>query len=125
MKGVLIMKDLYDVIVQEVSVEKVNCIGNKNQENKKSSGNEDKNENNSENDNDSEKEKIKKSIKKAAKCCREKLLKYYNKTNNAYLIAVILDPRLKMQYFKDEEWDDELITKINQKYVFKNFCLWI
>jgi hypothetical protein len=72
------------------------------------------------NDDDENDEKIEKSIKKAAKSCREKLLKYYNKTNNAYLIAVILDPRLKMQYFKDEEWDDELINEINQKYVFLN-----
>jgi hypothetical protein len=70
------------------------------------------------NDDENDDEKIEKSIKNAAKSCREKLLKYYNKTNNAYLIAVILDPRLKMQYFKDEEWDDELINEINQKYVF-------
>jgi hypothetical protein len=87
-------------------------------------GDEESDENNDENDNDDDNddenndEKIEKSIKKAAKSCREKLLKYYNKTNNAYLIAVILDPRLKMQYFKDEEWDDELINEINQKYVF-------
>jgi hypothetical protein len=77
-------------------------------------------ESNEESDNDDDgdncdEEKIKKSIKKAAKCCKEKLLKYYNKTNNAYLFAVILDPRLKMQYFNDEEWGDELINEIYQK----------
>lgn len=80
------------------------------------------NENEDSEDDDDEivdENRIEKSIKKAAKCCKDKLLKYYNKTNNAYLIAVILDPRLKMHYFKDEEWDDELINEINQKYVLQ------
>ena len=70
--------------------------------------------------------KINKLIKKAAKYCKSKLLKYYNKTNDSYLISIILDPRFKMQYFKDKDWDDKLIDEINQKYIlfncFKNFC---
>ncbi|CAB5364726.1 unnamed protein product [Rhizophagus irregularis] len=74
---------------------------------------------NEENDdeNDDENIRIEKSIKKAAKYCKDKLLKYYVKTNNAYSIAVILDPRLKIQYFKDEEWGDDLINEINQNFV--------
>ncbi|CAB4385608.1 unnamed protein product [Rhizophagus irregularis] len=74
---------------------------------------------NDENDdeNDDENIRIEKSIKKAAKYCKDKLLKYYVKTNNAYSIAVILDPRLKIQYFKDEEWGDDLINEINQNFV--------
>ena len=35
-------------------------------------------------------------IKEAAKKYKNKLLKYYNKTNHACLIATILDPRLKI-----------------------------
>ncbi|POG63663.1 hypothetical protein GLOIN_2v1783792 [Rhizophagus irregularis DAOM 181602=DAOM 197198] len=74
---------------------------------------------NDENDdeNDDENIRIEKSIKKAAKYCKDKLLKYYVKTNNVYSIAVILDLRLKIQYFKDEEWDDDLINEINQNFV--------
>ena len=62
-------------------------------------------------------EKIMKLIKNAAKSCREKLLKYYNKTNDTYLIGIILDPRLKMEYYKDHEWGDELTNNIKQKLV--------
>ena len=35
-------------------------------------------------------------IYKAAEKSKKKLLEYYNKTNDAYLVATILDPRLKM-----------------------------
>src|SRR3954465_3591574 len=37
--------------------------------------------------------------------CRTKLMKYYNKTNNSYLISIILNSRLKLKYFQDHKWD--------------------
>jgi len=90
-------------------------------------GDENDNEEEEEDDENNEEEQINKLIKKAAKYCKSKLLKYYNKTNDSYLISIILDSCFKMQYFKDEDWDDKLIDEINQKYVlfncFKNFCL--
>ena len=67
-----------------------------------------------------EKEKDKKwsqLIKDASKKCKEKLIKYYNKTNNSYLISIILDPRLKLQYYKDHAWDEQSINEIQQKLV--------
>lgn len=54
-------------------------------------------------------------IRNAAKECRKKLLEYYNKTNDSYLISTILDPRLKLKYYEDNEWGDALITDIQQK----------
>jgi predicted DNA-binding protein with PD1-like motif len=49
-------------------------------------------------------------ITEAAGACKEILLKYYNKTNESYIIATILDPRLKIQYYKDNNWGDELVA---------------
>ena len=73
---------------------------------------------NNENDDDVEVDNEEKEIiKNAAKNCREKLIKYYNKTNDTYLIAIILDPRLKMEYFKEHEWGEELINETKQKLV--------
>ena len=56
-------------------------------------------------------------IKEASKKCKEKLLEYYNKTNDSYLISIILDPRLKLQYYQDHKWDEQLISEIQQKLV--------
>jgi hypothetical protein len=53
-------------------------------------------------------------IKEAAISYKEKLLKYYNKTNESYLIATILDPRLKLQYYKNNNWEKEIINNINK-----------
>ena len=61
------------------------------------------------------KDKSKQFLQEPAKNCREKLLEYYNKTNDAYLIATILDLRFKMVYYKDTEWEDKLINKIHKK----------
>jgi len=61
------------------------------------------------------------SIKLAAEKCKEKILEYYNKTNNIYLFATILDSRLKLQYFKGKEWGDELIKTIQERLVFLLF----
>lgn len=42
-------------------------------------------------------------FKKAVEACNRKLLEYYNKTNDAYLIVTILDFRFKMSYYKQNE----------------------
>jgi hypothetical protein len=57
-------------------------------------------------------------IKDASNKCRRKLLEYYNKTNDSYLISIILDPRLKLQYFQDHEWGETLINDTQQKLVY-------
>ena len=54
-------------------------------------------------------------ISEASVKCRTKLMEYYNKTNDSYLISIILDPRLKLKYFQDHEWDENLINEIQQK----------
>ncbi|GES73161.1 zinc finger BED domain-containing protein RICESLEEPER 2-like [Rhizophagus clarus] len=59
---------------------------------------EDENESEDEIGNDNEES----TIKKAAMNCRVKLLHYYNKTNDAYIIVTILDLKLKMKYYNDE-----------------------
>jgi len=53
-------------------------------------------------------------ISDAAEECKTKLLGYYNKTNNACLIATVLDPRLKLRYYRDNDWGDDLISNIQQ-----------
>ena len=52
-------------------------------------------------------------IQEAAKICWEKI-EYYNKTNKTYMLAVILDPRFKMQYYEDNGWED-LIKEIKKE----------
>ncbi|CAB5351889.1 unnamed protein product [Rhizophagus irregularis] len=71
-------------------------------------------ENDGENDDD---EKWNQIVKKAAKKCKVKLLEYYNKTNDTYLISTILDPRLKLKYYKDHNWEETLVNTIYQKFV--------
>ena len=53
-------------------------------------------------------------IQEVAKICREKILEYYNKTNKTYMLAVILDPRFKMQYYENNSWKD-LIEEIKKE----------
>lgn len=72
----------------------------------------DENIDNNDNENEEEWNQI---IKEAAKKSRVKLLEYYNKTNDTYLISTILDPRLKFQYYKDQNWEDTLTNSIYQK----------
>jgi len=62
-------------------------------------------------------------IKSAAEFCKVKLLTYYNKTNNTYLMSTILDPRLKLDYYKEHEWNDpdedvDMIEEIKQTLVY-------
>lgn len=57
-------------------------------------------------------------IKTVATKCRAKLLEYYNKTNDACIIVTILDPRLKMDYYNDETWNDDQRKEIHEKLIF-------
>ena len=57
-------------------------------------------------------------IKRVAIKSRDKLLNYYNKTNDACIIVTILDPRLKMDYYNDETWDDDQRKEIKEKLIF-------
>ncbi|PKB93201.1 hypothetical protein RhiirA5_442039 [Rhizophagus irregularis] len=106
---------LYNILIDHVEnvIGDVNVIGDENEEVIEDV--DDESEANSGNNNENEWSQI---IKNAAKICRLKLLEYYNKTNYSYLISTILDPRLKLQYYKDNEWEDELINDIQQKLVF-------
>ena len=70
---------------------------------------ENENENGSEieNEDDDENGNRESVIKVAATNCRIKLLKYYNKTNDACIIVTILDLRLKMEYYNNDTWSDD------------------
>lgn len=78
-------------------------------------------ENDNTEDNSNKDEKWSQLIVEAAKKCKEKLIEYYNKTNDSYLISVILDPRLKLIYFQDNNWEDELVIKIQKMLVYYYF----
>ncbi len=60
-------------------------------------------------------------VKEGAEKCKEKLVEYYNKTNETYLITTILDPRFKMLYYEENEWSHDEIDEINQRLVFLLF----
>ena len=47
----------------------------------------------------------------AAKVAKAKLLNYYHKTNEAYVVVFILDPCLKVDYFQDNNWEEDLIME--------------
>ena len=61
-----------------------------------------------------DKENIDLNIWKVAQICRRKILEYYNKTNKTYMLAVVLDPRFKMQYYEDNGWDN-LVEEIKKE----------
>src|SRR5271167_1724231 len=48
-------------------------------------------------------------MKMAAESARTKLLKYYNKVTPLYCIASALDPRINMEYFRNENWEEQYI----------------
>jgi len=107
---------LYNLLIDHVE----DTIGNdlnENNENEEDDGNDNANEDEVENEN-SDNDSGWKKLKKAAKKCKKKLLEYYNKTNDSYLIATILDPRLKLEYYRDHEWEEELINDIQNKLVY-------
>ncbi len=80
-------------------------------DNKKKNNENNESDDNNENENNNENNEL----KQAAKVCKNKLLEYYNKTNNTYLIATILDPRLKLEYYQNNNWRNELIDNIKNK----------
>jgi len=105
---------LYNILIDHLE----DIIGNNETED------DDNNNINTENDNtedDNENEKWSQLIKEAAKKCKRKLLEYYNKTNDSYLVSVILDPRLKLTYFQDNNWEDELVNKTQKMLVYYYF----
>ena len=59
-----------------------------------------------------------KEIIAGASVAREKLLEYYDKTAEVYIVPVVLDPRLKLNYFDAQEWGSLLETKVKAAYVF-------
>ncbi len=97
---------LYNILIDHVE----DVIGDENEENQIDDEN-----NSEEEEEEEEEEEWSQVIKNAAKKSKVKLLEYYNKTGNIYLIATILDSRLKLQYYKDQKWDNELISNIYQK----------
>ncbi|CAB4376342.1 unnamed protein product [Rhizophagus irregularis] len=102
---------LYNILIDHVE----DVIGNYKEDDDDEDDDEENNEeNNGENDDD---EKWNQIVKKAAKKCKVKLLEYYNKTNDTYLISTILDPRLKLKYYKDHNWEETLVNTIYQKFV--------
>jgi hypothetical protein len=109
---------LYNILIDHVE----DILKVSNDENEKDVGNEDDDkieEAEETEETESEKdEKWNQLIRDASNKCRTKLLEYYNKTGNSYLISIILDSRLKMQYFQDHEWGETLINDAQQKLVY-------
>ena len=61
-------------------------------------------------------------IYEAATKCHDKLLEYYNKTNDICIVVTILDPRLKMEYYENEEiWSKDQKNEIYTRLVFYCF----
>ena len=97
---------LYNILIDYVK----DVIGDENEENQIDDEN-----NSEEEEEEEEEEEWSQVIKNAAKKSKVKLLEYYNKTGDTYLIATILNSHLKLQYYKDQKWDNELISNIYQK----------
>jgi|SRR4051794_6406854 hypothetical protein len=59
----------------------------------------------------------------AAEKAREKLLKYYNKVTPIYCIVSALDPRINLEYFRNEEWDEQYISdwKSEMEQIWENY----
>ena len=51
-----------------------------------------------------------------------KLLGYCQKTNVWHISAIVLDPRLKFQYFEELGWSSQLITQIKDRLVCNIKC---
>ncbi len=52
---------------------------------------------------------------------RKKLKKYYSLTddNPAYILSTILSPTFKINYFTNNDWEEEAIALIQKKHGFK------
>ena len=59
----------------------------------------------------------------AAEKAHEKLLKYYNKVTPIYCIASTLDLRINLEYFWNEEWDEQYISdwKSKMEKIWENY----
>lgn len=55
-------------------------------------------------------------VKKAATAGKNKLQKYYDKTTNYPDIATVLDPRLKLEFFKRKNFKREYVSSVNETY---------
>ena len=55
-------------------------------------------------------------VKKAATAGKNKLQKYYDKTTNYHDIATVLDPRLKLEFFKRKNFKREYVSSVNETY---------
>jgi hypothetical protein len=54
---------------------------------------------------------MKRTLKSAIQAAHRKMREYYGKTwADMYMIALILDPRLKMDYFEDNHWEEEHVA---------------
>src|SRR3954447_22369708 len=59
----------------------------------------------------------------ATEKARKKLLKYYNKVTPIYCIVSALDPRINLEYFRNEEWDEQYINdwKLKMEEIWKDY----
>lgn len=106
---------LYNILIDHVE----DILKEPNNEIEKDDDNEDDKIDEEAEETESEKdEKWNQLIRNASNKCRTKLLEYYNKTGDSNLISIILDPRLKMQYFQDHEWGETLINDAQHKLVY-------
>jgi hypothetical protein len=63
-----------------------------------------------------------KAIAEAAEAAKEKLKMYYKKGDAAvYSVATVLDPRLKLEYYREHDWEDKWmnLAKDNVESVFR------
>ena len=58
--------------------------------------------------------------KKAVSAAIVKLLKYYDKTTTVYLVSIVLDPRLKMNYFVKNDWQEDDPTHVGENSIELN-----
>jgi len=52
----------------------------------------------------------------AFQAARDKLIKYYNKTNWIYCVVLLLDPRHKLETFNLTNWGKELLCQSLEKF---------
>lgn len=62
-------------------------------------------------------------MKMAAEIARKKLLKYYNKITPLYCVVAALDPRINLEYFRNEGWDEQYIEdwKLLMEEIWENY----
>jgi hypothetical protein len=63
-----------------------------------------------------EKDNLSGLVKKAATAGKNKLQIYYDKTTNYHDIATVLDPRLKLEFFKRQNFKRIYVSSVNETY---------